>query len=62
MVIFGYNILISWLFLVNLHSTMNIFILYVDGQVNLAEKINCKESQEREITEVLTIKKEMPMV
>ena len=62
MVIFGYNILISWLFLVNLHSTMNIFILYVDGKVNLAEKINCKESQEREITEVLTIKKEMPMV
>lgn len=40
---------------------MNIIIFYVDGQVNLAEKINCKESQEREITEVLTIKKEMPM-
>ena len=41
---------------------MNIILLYVDGQVNLAEKINCKESQEREISEVLTIKKEMPMV
>ena len=62
MLIIGYYILISWLFLVNLHSTMNIFILYVDGKVNLAEKINCKESQEREITEVLTIKKEMTMV
>ena len=41
---------------------MNIILLYVDGKVNLAEKINCKESQEREITEVLTIKKEMTMV
>lgn len=40
---------------------MHIYTIYVDVQVNLAGKINCKESQEREITEVLTIKKEMPM-
>ena len=51
-------------FIINISKfarVMNIIILHVDGQVNLAEKINCKESQEREITEVLTIKKEMPM-
>ena len=41
---------------------MNIFILYVDGKVNLTGKINCKESQVRVITELSTIKKEMPMV
>ena len=41
---------------------MNIFILYVDGQVNLAEKINCKESQMREYNNINNLNKEMPMV
>lgn len=34
---------------------MHIYTIYVDGQVNLAGKINCKESQLRDYNNIINL-------